>query len=222
MRLETIAENTQLGAGFSIAMRDLEIRGAGDFLGTRQHGHIAAVGLNLYTKLLNQAVSQIKESGILSPDVVPTSVVIYHPMVSIDLPLLVTIPAEYIPDKSMRLRLYRRLSDMHSMEEIGEIREEFDDRFGSLPEPMENLLYQLKVRVLAEKAGASSVSAEKSVMTIRFPTIPEKAPPRKYPNLGKDVRTGKNALWVSMKAGGAWQDQLLEILEKLVEHKQCQ
>jgi transcription-repair coupling factor (superfamily II helicase) len=216
MRLETIAENTQLGAGFSIAMRDLEIRGAGDFLGTRQHGHIASVGLNLYTKLLTQAVAQIKASGMLPEDTVPTSVVIYHPIVNIDLPLLVSIPQPYIPDKDMRLRLYRRLADVHTQEEIDTLKEEFVDRFGPLPDSVINLFYQLEIRILAEKVGITSISTENDQISIRFPSLPRASPPRRFPPLGKGVRTGKNALWFSMKDGTAWQDQLKEILDKLI------
>jgi transcription-repair coupling factor (superfamily II helicase) len=219
MRLETLAENTQLGAGYSIAMRDLEIRGAGDFLGIRQHGYIAAIGLNLYTKLLTQAVEQIKESGTLSADVVPTSMVTYHPMINIDLPMLISIPPDYIPDKDMRLRLYRRLADLHTLDEIEALKEEFLDRFGPLPEPVLNLFFHLQIRVLAEGTQVSSISAEKKLMAIRYPQMPEGTPKRKYPNLGKDVRTGKNALWFSMTSGEDWKDRLVEILEKLANHK---
>lgn len=216
MRLETLAENTQLGSGFSIAMRDLEIRGAGDFLGTRQHGHIAAVGLNLYTKLLTQAVTQIKASGKLPEDTVPTSVVTYHPIVNVDLPLLVSIPQGYIPDKDMRLRLYRRLADMHTQEEIDALKEEFADRFGPLPDPVDNLFYQLEIRILAEKAGIASISAENNQISIRFPSLPQDSPPRRFPPLGKGVRTGKNTLWFLMKDSTEWQNQLKEIIEKLI------
>jgi transcription-repair coupling factor (superfamily II helicase) len=215
LRLETIAENTQLGAGFSIAMRDLEIRGAGDFLGTRQHGHIAAVGLNLYTKLLTQAVDQIKASGSISVDTVPTSVVIYHPIVNVDLPLLVSIPPAYIPDKELRLSLYRRLADLHTLKDIENLKEEFNDRFGPLPEPVVNLFFQLQIRVLAEKTDASSVSVENNLMTIRFPPLREGTPPRRYPNLGKGVRSGKNALWIGIKEDTNWKTRLKNILEIL-------
>jgi transcription-repair coupling factor (superfamily II helicase) len=194
LRLETIAENTQLGAGFSIAMRDLEIRGAGDFLGTRQHGHIAAVGLNLYTKLLTQAVDQIKASGSI---------------------LLVSIPPAYIPDKELRLSLYRRLADLHTLKDIENLKEEFNDRFGPLPEPVVNLFFQLQIRVLAEKTDASSVSVENNLMTIRFPPLREGTPPRRYPNLGKGVRSGKNALWIGIKEDTNWKTRLKNILEIL-------
>ncbi len=215
LRLETLAENTQLGAGYSIAMRDLEIRGAGDFLGTRQHGQIAAVGLNLYTRLLSQAVSQIKKEGKLQQDALPISAVTFHPIISVDLPLVISIPESYIPDKDLRLRLYRRLADAHTMKELNTLKSEFIDRFGPAPNPLQNLFYQIKVRTLAEKAGVSSVSIENQMITIRFPAIPQGAPARNYPNLGNNVRTGKNAIWFSQGEGKAWKTRLVEILKTL-------
>jgi transcription-repair coupling factor (superfamily II helicase) len=215
LRLETLAENTQLGAGFSIAMRDLEIRGAGDFLGTRQHGHIAAVGLNLYTRLLNQAVNQIKKHGDLQQDALPVSAAAYHPIISVDLPLLTAIPETYIPDKDFRLRLYRRLADAHNLDQINKLKEEFKDRFGPIPPETENLFYQLEVRTWAENCGASSVSVENNQVTIRFPTLPEGLPPRQFPFLDKDIRTGKNAIWFKAQDHQTWQPRLLEILKKI-------
>lgn len=215
MRLDTLAENTQLGAGYSIAMRDLEIRGAGDFLGTRQHGHIAAVGLNLYTRLLTQAVSQIKSSGELATDTLPVSMIKYHPIITVDLPFQISIPEEYIPDKDLRLRLYRRLADSHTFDEIDQLKEEFSDRFGPTPDEVNNLFYQLEVRTWAELAGISSVSIEDQQATIRFPTLPESSPPRTYPNLGKGVRTGKNAIWYKIDPEGEWQERLIMILKQL-------
>jgi transcription-repair coupling factor (superfamily II helicase) len=215
LRLETLAENTQLGAGYSIAMRDLEIRGAGDFLGTRQHGYIASVGLNLYTRLLTQAVNQIKASGSLRSDTLPVSMVKYHPIINVDLPLLISIPEEYIPDKDLRLRLYRRLADSHTLEEIHSLKEEFSDRFGPLPEEVANLFYSLEIRTWAEEVGASSVSVEDNRVTIRFPSLPDSAPPRRYPNLGKDVHAGKHAIWYKATPESDWQGKLIEILKLL-------
>jgi len=215
LRLETLAENTQLGAGYSIAMRDLEIRGAGDFLGTRQHGQIAAVGLSLYTRLLSQAVTQIKKEGRLLEDALPISAVTYHPIISVDLPLEISIPEAYIPDKDLRLRLYRRMADAHTMKELIALQGEFLDRFGPLPEPLKNLFYQIEVRTLAEAAEVSSISVEKGMITIRFPSLPAGAPPRQYPHLGKNVRTGKNAIWFSHADGDEWQDELINLLKSL-------
>lgn len=217
LRLETLAENTQLGAGYSIAMRDLEIRGAGDFLGTRQHGYIAAVGLNLYTRLLAQAVNHIKDSGSFKTDALPISAATYHPIISIDLPLDISIPETYIPDRDLRLKLYRRLADAHSQKEISNIRAEFEDRFGSIPPALDNLFYQLKIRSLAESAGISSINVEDQKITIRFPSLPEGAPPRRYPQLPPHVTTGKNAIWVSTKDDQEWKKLLTETLIALSE-----
>jgi len=216
LRLETLAENTQLGAGYSIAMRDLEIRGAGDFLGTRQHGQIAAVGMNLYTRLLAQSVKQIKNQGNLAEDLLPVSAVTFHPIISIDLPLQISIPPDYIPDKDLRLKLYRRIADAHDSETLKTIAVEFTDRFGPTPPPLENLFYQIETRTLAEKAGATTVSVENRNVTIRFPELPEGAPRRQYPNLGVDVRTGKNAIWFSTNDFERWQDKLHSVLGKLI------
>ncbi len=144
-RLEVIAENTELGAGYSIAMRDLEIRGAGELLGTRQHGHIQAVGFHLYTRLLADAVRQLRRGkstirttekaegeaagartfgegallGLTQPFSMP---------VNVELPLAVGIPADYIADQELRLRLYRRLADMRNEIEIEALETEFRDR----------------------------------------------------------------------------------------------
>jgi transcription-repair coupling factor (superfamily II helicase) len=216
LRLETLAENTQLGAGYSIAMRDLEIRGAGDFLGTRQHGQIAAVGLNLYTRLLSQAVKQIKGTGELTQDTLPITAATFHPIISVDLPLDVSIPIEYVPDNDLRLRLYRRIADAHSLEEIKTLELEFADRFGELPAQLENLFYQVRVRTLAESAGVNSISMDGEKVVIRFPSLPDGTPPRKFPNLGAHVRSGKNAIWIT--TAGDWQPELVRCLKLLIKN----
>lgn len=215
-RLETIAENTQLGAGFSIAMRDLEIRGAGDILGTRQHGHIAAVGFHLYTRLLSQAVEQLRAQGELTKDTIAASITLYHPMINVDLPLAINIPPDYVPDKSMRLRLYRRLADIREMEEIEALAEEFNDRFGPPPEPVMNMFYQLKVKLLAEKAGLAAVTVENQQVALRYPSLPENAPPRKHPAMGEGVRTSKNTIWLYQSGDPMWREKLIETLSILV------
>ena len=216
-RLDTIAENTQLGSGFSIAMRDLEIRGAGDILGTRQHGHIASVGYHLYTRLLAQAVKQVRDRGGLASDQVAASISLIHPMINVDLPMAVTIPEHYVPDKTMRLRLYRRLADIHELEEIDALYEEFNDRFGKPPKPVLNMFYQLRVKLLAEKAGLESVTLENRQIALRFPSLPVGAPPRQYPPLAH-VRTSKNTAWIAQTED--WQEHLIDALEKLGEQSE--
>jgi len=209
-RLETIAENTQLGAGFSIAMRDLEIRGAGEILGTRQHGHIAAVGFHLYTRLLADAVRRLSPQPPLSareeqplPPATP---------VHVDLPLPIGLPIDYIPDKNLRLYLYRRMADIRSLSQLEALAEEFYDRFGPPPEQVNNLFYQLKVKLLAERAGLISVSSENHQLALRFP---EAEVPQNLPELGPEVRVGKSAIWIPYDYLPNWQQVLLEVLDKL-------
>jgi len=223
-RLETLAENTQLGAGFSIAMRDLEIRGAGDLLGTRQHGLMAAVGFHLYTKLLADAVRQLRifrgagpsqETAPKSSLLTPLSDSSLNMPVNVDLPLPVNIPASYVPDRNSRLRLYRRLADMRTLVEVEALSEEFHDRFGPLPEETINLFFQLKVKHLAEKAGLASVSGENGQIVLRYPPLPEGSPPRVIPDVGASARSGKNAIWLSSTDRDDWQALLIDLLQKL-------
>ncbi len=209
-RLDTIAENTQLGAGFSIAMRDLEIRGAGDLLGTRQHGHIAAVGFHLYTRLLADAVRRLRPATPVTATALQSAPAL---PVNVDLPLPASIPADYVADKNMRLLLYRRLADTRSTSEIEALTEEFTDRFGPPPEPVLNLLFQLRVKLLAEKAGLASIGGENGQLTLRFPedALPTYLPP----DLGPYLRVGKTALWFPYKTIPDWQTELVSVLVKL-------
>jgi transcription-repair coupling factor (superfamily II helicase) len=212
-RLETIAENAQLGAGFSIAMRDLEIRGAGDLLGTRQHGYIATVGFHLYTQLLSEAVRRLRARSDLPISLLAAAVdkEISIP-VNVDLPLPANIPADYVSDKSMRLRIYRRMADIRSLDEVDTLEEEFKDRFGPAPEPVIHLLFQLKVKLLAEKARLASVSTENGQLVLRFP---DGEIPADMPALGSAVRVGKTALWIPYQTSTDWRATLLEVLIQL-------
>jgi len=226
-RLEVIAENTQLGAGYSIAMRDLEIRGAGDLLGTRQHGHIQAVGFHLYTRLLADAVRQIRrievargngaqkvESGKLafSSFQQPLSM-----PVNVDLPLAVGIPADYIADQDLRLRLYRRIADLRDETEIEALTSEFKDRFGELPEMVGNLFYQIRVKLRAERAGLSSINWENEQVVLRYPASAEAKDGHRLADLGPGIRGGKSAYWCTFEKDKDWKPQLLDILERLSE-----
>jgi len=142
-RLEVLAENSQLGGGYAIAMRDLEMRGAGDLLGTRQSGYIAAVGFQLYTRLLTQAVHSLRAEAGLKPDMEVESGLPWLDSASlsinVDLPLGSEIPANYIPDQQLRLSLYRRIASIRSEEELVSTEIEFADRFGEPPQAVKDL-----------------------------------------------------------------------------------
>lgn len=162
-RLRTIYEATELGAGFTIAMKDLEIRGAGTLLGTKQSGYISAIGFNLYCRLLAEAVEEQKEKmrGIQEPK--PPK----FPAPTIDLPLTAFIPEDYVADVETRLSLYQKMVKLDDVEQIEMLRQEMTDRFGTPPEEVSNLLYVVRIKLLAKKARLESISVEEGQIVLR-------------------------------------------------------
>jgi len=165
-RLRTILEATELGSGFAIAMKDLEIRGAGNLLGVRQSGHIAALGFDLYCQLLAEAVEELKakQTGEARKTIIVGE---EKELPSISLPLDAHIPEEYVPNLNTRLSLYHRLAKAEDIEEVEGVAREFQDRFGPLPDPVGNLLYIVKIKVLAVRAKVSSVSTQGRQIVIK-------------------------------------------------------
>ncbi|MCZ2122930.1 MAG: transcription-repair coupling factor, partial [Anaerolineales bacterium] len=222
-RLEVIAENTQLGAGYSIAMRDLEIRGAGELLGTRQHGYIQSVGFHLYTRMLADAVRRLRklagdqfklEAARLENAFGAFSLPISMP-VNVDLPLAVGIPSDYISDQDLRLRLYRRIADLRDETELDALGSEFRDRFGQLPEMVQNLLYQIRVKLRAEKAELSAVSWEAGQILLKYAGSGSGSEAKRLPDLGNGVRGGKSAYWITLSKEEVWTAKLLNVLAQL-------
>ena len=217
-RLEVLAENTQLGSGYAIAMRDLEMRGAGEMLGTRQSGYIASVGFHLYTRLLAQSVKQFRLAmGIAAQDeisILDTSLAI---PTSVNLPLSIGIPDSYIPDQNLRLKLYRRLADIRDENTLASLEMEFEDRFGSLPEQVRNLIFQIKVKLLAAHAGLASVGFEGRQLLLRYPPLPEGIEDRKLKEFGRPIMAGKNAYRIHFTDPNEelWQEILIGLLLKL-------
>jgi len=154
-RLKTILSATELGAGFRIAMKDLEIRGAGNILGVEQHGHIAAVGFDLYVRLLGEAVEELRAVYEGKPPPPPK-----RSPASIDLPAPAHLPPDYVADLPARLALYQRMTALREPTDVDGLADELRDRYGELPEETENLLFMLKVKLLATKAGVISVSQQ--------------------------------------------------------------
>jgi transcription-repair coupling factor (superfamily II helicase) len=148
-RLQAVFEASELGAGFKIAMHDLEIRGAGNILGAEQHGHVAAVGFELYTQLLEEAVNEQRGA--------PRAAAL--PDVTVDLALSTAIPDDYVPSRQRKLELYRRIAELAVLDDLSALREELRDRYGPPPEPVRNLLYGVEVKLRAVKAGATEVRA---------------------------------------------------------------
>jgi transcription-repair coupling factor (superfamily II helicase) len=227
-RLDVIAENTELGSGYSIAMRDLEIRGAGELLGTHQHGHIQAVGFHLYTRLLSDAVRQIRRTdsaahvsekdqagpttGVAEPPISVLSRPLSMP-VNVDLPLAAGIPADYVSDQELRLRLYRRIADIRDEAEIQALATEFSDRFGPAPEMVQNLFFQVRVKLKAEQMGLSSIGWESGQVVLRYPPSTNGKNDARLPDLGPGIRGGKGAYWATFPKGADWPTALLETLD---------
>ncbi len=149
-RLKTIGEATELGSGFRIAMRDLEIRGAGSLLGTGQSGHIAAVGYDLYVSMVHEAVQELKGEPIRVPA-----------EVKLDLPLDANLSADYVPKEDLRLEAYRRLAEVTSEAEVDDIRAEWEDRFGPVPEAACRLLDVARLRAEAHRLGIREINVTK-------------------------------------------------------------
>ena len=156
-RLMAIREFTQFGAGFRLAMRDLEIRGAGSLLGAEQHGHIADIGYEYYCKLMRQAVAEAKGEQVLP-----------ETDIAVDIPVSAHIPKDYIPSEVQRLSAYRRIADAADDDALYDVREELEDRYGELPAPVENMLSLASIRCGAARAQLSAVTAREGEAVLAF------------------------------------------------------
>ena len=161
-RLQAIFNASELGAGFQIALSDLEIRGAGNILGGEQSGHMAAVGFDLYSRMLAEAVE------VQKADLEGRAAILAAPQAVLDLPLEAHLPTEYVPDVAQKLELYRRLARARTPDDLAAFRQEVTDRFGAMPKPVARLVEVAELRLAAEAAGVSSVLREEGWLVVRF------------------------------------------------------
>ncbi|OBI54732.1 transcription-repair coupling factor [Mycobacterium sp. E796] len=165
-RLATIAQNNELGAGMAVALKDLEIRGAGNVLGVEQSGHVAGVGFDLYVRLVGEAVEAYRAAADGETVTTPEE----PKDVRIDLPVDAHLPPDYIASDRLRLEGYRRLAAASSDSEVAAVVEELIDRYGALPEPAERLVAVARLRLLCRAAGITEVSAP-SASTVRLSPV---------------------------------------------------
>jgi len=163
-RLSTIAQNTDLGAGMAVAMKDLEIRGAGNLLGGEQSGHIASVGFDLYVRLVGEAVADFKGE---KPDELAE--------VKVDLPVDAHLPHDYIPGERLRLEAYRKLAEVHDEAALQQVRDEVLDRYGLPPVPVQNLFAVAEFRLRARRHGVTEVSVQGRSVRFSPLSLPESA-----------------------------------------------
>jgi transcription-repair coupling factor (superfamily II helicase) len=164
-RLKVLMEYSDLGSGFQIAMSDLKIRGGGTILGASQSGHIAAVGYDMFLKLMETSIAELKGEPI-QEELVP----------EINLPFSAFLPETYIPDIDQRLTLYRRLAKLTDLKEIGAIKDEMADRFGPVPDEANNLLLKIMLKVLSVRAGCKRLDLVKHHLRLQFSEIHQLRP----------------------------------------------
>ncbi len=215
-RLKAMLSATELGSGFRIAMKDLEIRGAGNILGAEQSGHIHAVGFDLYTRLLSTAVEDLRAQKSTGSEGGKEPAKITNPLVNVNLRIPAGIPQEYIPDLTTRLALYQRLAKTTSVEEVNSIESELKDRFGPIPWQAVNLLYTTRLKLKAQKSGAESIVRTGDKITLQFShevssasTILAKLLGYRWTIGNKQIRTTIDGL------GDDWENQLIDAVDKL-------
>jgi len=203
-RLQAVFEASELGAGFKIAMQDLEIRGAGNILGAEQHGHVAAIGFELYTQLLEEAVNEQRGTPRAAT----------APEVTVDLALSTAIPDEYIPSRQRKLETYRRIAGIATLDDLVALREELRDRYGPPPEPVRNLLYGVEVKVRAARAGATEVRARGAELRVvlgrDIAGVERQRLARAFPR----AQAGQRHIRLSaLDSKGDWRDVLTRLLD---------
>lgn len=196
-RLKTIAANTELGSGMRVALKDLEIRGAGNLLGGEQSGHIADVGFDLYMRMVGEAVADYK-SGYMEVDEKNLEC-------KVELPINAHLSDQYVPGERIRLDLYRRLADAASGTVVDEIRDELIDRFGTLPEEAQSLLKVAQLRALAKSVKLTEVVLQGKYLRLGPVKLPESMQlrlTRLYP--GSLYKTATNTVLVALPTAAAW------------------
>ncbi|HYZ53038.1 MAG TPA: transcription-repair coupling factor [Streptosporangiaceae bacterium] len=161
-RLATVAQHTEMGAGMYVALKDLEIRGAGNLLGGEQSGHIAGVGFDLYVRMIGEAVSELKGDG-------PAD----RPEVRVELPVNAHIPHDYLPGERLRLEAYTQIASIDSDADVAAVREELTDRYGQPPEPVLNLLEVARLRARARRAGLTDITLQGNHVRFAPVELPE-------------------------------------------------
>ncbi|TLD41546.1 MAG: Transcription-repair coupling factor [Candidatus Jettenia ecosi] len=204
-RVKAVEEFAELGAGFRIAMRDLEIRGAGNILGTEQHGHIAAVGYEMYCRLLELAVKKARHETVHEPI-----------EVSIDLKLESFIPKNYIQEDTLKMDIYRRLNRSVTIGEVQAIAHEIADRFGTIPHPVKNLLSESELRIIAQGAKIRSMVRVDNILIMQVADL-KRAETNLY-NLKKYIRIiNEDTLHMKLPKKEIRPEDLLEFLKKSIK-----
>ncbi|TMC98916.1 MAG: transcription-repair coupling factor [Chloroflexi bacterium] len=202
-RLRAIFEATELGAGFRIAMKDLEIRGAGNLLGAEQSGFMNSVGFDLYCKLLAEAVQEVQGKQV---ETAPAGA-------SVDLPLDSYLPDEYIGDRTLKVNFYQRLTNVSRREQVDAMSADLNDRFGAPPPPVQNLLAMVRLKVEAAALGFEAIALKDNevILTVRRTIVPNRI--ALYRRFRNEARVQQGVIRIPRRLFGTnWFEQLRELL----------
>ncbi len=209
-RLQAIREFTEFGSGFKIAMRDLEIRGAGNLLGREQHGHMEAIGYDLYIKLLEDTVKELQGEPVAE-----------NIETSVELLINAHIPETYIPDENQKIEIYKKIAYIENREDLYDVEEEIEDRFGDLPESVRNLLGISYVRHLSRKCGIVAVTQRKNSIVLKFKSDRYTTPQTvirvagEYPN--RLLFTASEQPYFTLKTDEGKPEEALKLVREIVE-----
>jgi len=203
-RLTALGQYTELGSGVKLAMRDLEIRGAGSLLGAEQHGNMSAVGFDLYAEMLREAVAEARGEPVLA-----------HPEIKVDIPVAAYLPEEYVPAVDERVRAYRRLAGAPAAEAVVRVREELAQRYGALPEPARFLVDVAMIRALCADAGIERVQVARGRVTLSPVSISADAH-AELAARGATLREKRSALVVPVGYGESVTEAVLGILDAIL------
>ena len=219
-RLKAMLSATELGSGFKIAMKDLEIRGAGNILGSEQSGHIHTVGYDLYTRLLSAAVEDLRKEQSNEENSQDISYK-QSQQISVDLGIPASIPKEYIEDLTIRLNFYQSLTHIRNKEQINDFEKELKDRFGNFPIEVENLIFVLKLKIETGLTGAQSITKNGKQILIQFPYSLSNMKSILNKTIGESWQIGNQQIRCHIDdLGENWETQLLESMTKLVSLQQ--
>ena len=219
-RLKAMLSATELGSGFKIAMKDLEIRGAGNILGSEQSGHIHTVGYDLYTRLLSAAVEDLRKEQSNDGNSQNISYK-QSQQISVDLGIPASIPKEYIEDITIRLNFYQSLNNIRNKEQINDFEKELKDRFGNFPIEVENLIFVLKLKIETGLTGAQSITKNGKQILIQFPYSLSNMKSILNKTIGESWQIGNQQIRCHIDdLGENWETQLLESMTKLVSLQQ--
>ena len=232
-RLRTMLAATELGAGFQIAMKDLEIRGAGNILGAEQSGYIHAVGFDLYTRLLGEAVESLRAqraaggfgAGSEATQTVDVSiggdVATKEPPTGLELSVPASIPQDYVADLPMRLSMYQKLARVDAKADLQTVEDELVDRFGPLPWQVQNLMYSQRLKLEATTAGVHSITRTGGRIVIRLHGDTGGARRALQKVMGRHVEVGHSQLRIQTdELSGEWEEFLEETVRKLAEFRE--